>query len=52
MPRHAARLGVEHGLPLPDSIIFATAQQFGATIWTMDADFEDLPNVRYVAKGK
>ena len=48
----AAKLGLEHGLPLADSIIFATAQRFDATLWTMDADFDGLPNVRYFAKGK
>ncbi|MDZ4674596.1 MAG: type II toxin-antitoxin system VapC family toxin [Gemmatimonadota bacterium] len=48
----AAKLGVENKLPLADSIIFATAQQFSATLWTMNSDFEGLPNVRYVAKGK
>ena len=48
----AAKLGLENKLPLADSIIFATAQQFDATLWTMDADFDGLPNVRYVAKGK
>ena len=48
----AAKLGLENKLPLADSIVFATAQQFDATLWTMDADFEGLPNVRYVAKGK
>ena len=48
----AAQLGVAHKLPLADSIILATAKQFGATIWTMDGDFERLPNVRYIAKRK
>ena len=48
----AAKSGLEHKLPLADSIIFATAQQFDATIWTMDADFEGLPRVRYYPKGK
>lgn len=48
----AAKVGVEHKLPLADSIIFATAEQFNATIWTMDADFEGLPRVRYYRKGK
>ncbi len=46
----AARIGVEARLPLPDSIILAAARQYGATIWTMDADFEGLPDVRYFAK--
>jgi predicted nucleic acid-binding protein len=48
----AAKLGLENKLPLSDSVIFATAQQFDATLWTMDADFEGLPNVRYVAGSK
>jgi predicted nucleic acid-binding protein len=46
----AAKLGLENKLPLADSIIFATAQQFDATLWTMDADFDGLPNVRYITK--
>ena len=46
----AAQLGVAHRLPLADSIIYATARQFDATVWTMDADFEGLAGVRYVAK--
>lgn len=41
----AVRLGVDHKLPLADSIIFATAQQFQATLWTMNSDFEGLPGV-------
>ena len=48
----AARFGVVHKLPLADSIIFATARQFEATIWTFDADFKDLPGVKYFAKSK
>ncbi|MGH7583436.1 MAG: type II toxin-antitoxin system VapC family toxin [Gemmatimonadales bacterium] len=48
----AARTGVDHKLPLADSIIFATAERFDATLWTMDADFKGLPNVRYVARGR
>ncbi len=46
----AAQMGVAHKLPLADSIILATARQFGATIWTMDRDFEGLPGVRYYPK--
>ena len=46
----AAQLGVAHRLPLADSIIYATARQYQATVWTMDAHFADLPGVRYVAK--
>lgn len=46
----AARLGVQHGLPLADSVILATAQARSATIWTQDADFEGLPGVNYIRK--
>ena len=46
----AAQLGVAHKLPLADSIIYATAKQYQATVWTMDAHFAGLSNVRYVPK--
>jgi toxin FitB len=46
----AAKLGLTHKLPLADSVMLATAQAFGATLWTQDADFEGLPGVRYRAK--
>ena len=48
----AAQLGVAHKLPLADSIIYATAEQFDAIVWTMDADFQGLIGVKYVAKRK
>lgn len=48
----AAQLGIARKLPLADSIIFATAKQFGAAIWTMDADFSGLAGVRYFPKRK
>lgn len=44
---HAATLG----LPLADSLVYATAQRHGALLWTQDADFEGLSGVRYFAKG-
>ena len=46
----AARLGVEHQLPLADSIVYATAQAVGGVIWTQDDDFEGLPDVQYFPK--
>ena len=46
----AARLGVQHKIPLADSIIFATAVAHQATVWTQDADFEGLPSVKYIKK--
>ena len=44
-----ARLGVAHRLPLADSIMLASAREHGATLWTQDADFRDLPGVRFKA---
>lgn len=44
---HAADLGLRHKLPLADSVIYATAQRARAVVWTQDADFEDLADVRY-----
>jgi predicted nucleic acid-binding protein len=46
----SARLSVELGLPMADSIVYATARSLGATLWTQDADFADLPGVRYLPK--
>jgi predicted nucleic acid-binding protein len=46
----AATLGVRHKLPLADSIIYATAQQGNALVWTQDADFEGLEGIRYFTK--
>ena len=43
----AAKLSVEIQLPLADSVILATARAFGATLWTQDADFLGIPNVKY-----
>lgn len=43
---------LSHGLKLPmaDSIILATAQEYKATVWTMDADFKGLSGVNYISK--
>lgn len=46
---YAARLGAEHKLPLADSLIYATTRVREAVLWTQDADFKDLPGVRYHA---
>ncbi|MCX6858244.1 MAG: type II toxin-antitoxin system VapC family toxin [Verrucomicrobia bacterium] len=37
-------------LPLADSIIYATAQHYQATLWTQDEHFEHLTGVRYFRK--
>ena len=46
----AADVGIEHRLPLADSIIYATAQANDATLWTMDADFQGLAGVEYIER--
>ncbi len=46
----AVRLGAELKLPMADSLILATARMYGAILWTQDADFDGLPNVRYTKK--
>jgi predicted nucleic acid-binding protein len=48
----AAQVGVREGLPMADSVIAATARRYGATIWTMDSDFEGWPGVKYFPKQK
>ena len=46
----AARVSLTHKLALADSVILATAQLHGATLWTQDKHFEQLEGVRYIAK--
>ncbi len=46
----AARLGTELRLPLADSVILATARHYNAVVWTQDADFKGLPDVRFIKK--
>ncbi len=43
----AATISAQLKLPMADSVMYATARAFDATLWTQDADFEDLPHVRY-----
>lgn len=45
----AAVVGRQHGLPLADSIIYATALTVTGTVWTQDEDFRKLPGVEYRA---
>jgi toxin FitB len=46
----ASRLSLEHNLPMANSIILATAQEFKAILWTQDSDFKNISNVRYFPK--
>ncbi len=46
----AADIAIRHKLAMADSIIYATASMENAVIWTQDADFRELPGVKYFAK--
>lgn len=46
----AAKLSAELKLPMADSLVLSTARTFGATLWTQDADFDGLPNVKFIKK--
>jgi predicted nucleic acid-binding protein len=46
----ASKLSLEHHLPMADSFILATAKAFDATLWTQDADFENINGVKYFPK--
>lgn len=44
----AARLSIQHGMPMADSVMLATARNYKAILWTQDTHFEGLTDVRYV----
>jgi len=46
----ASKLSLEHGIPMADSIILATAKAFDAVIWTQDSDFKNIAGVKYFPK--
>jgi len=46
----AVKLSAELKLPMADSLILATARTFGATLWTQDADFQGIPDVKFTKK--
>lgn len=47
----AAKVSVELGLPMADSIMLATARVMDAVLWTEDEHFADMEGVQYVRKG-
>jgi len=47
----AARISIDHQLPLADSMILATARLNDALLWTQDSYFEGIPNVKYKKTG-
>jgi len=46
----ASKLSIQHALPMADSIILATAQEFNAILWTQDSDLQNFNNVNYFPK--
>lgn len=46
----AARLSIQHGLAMADSVMLATAQRHRAVLWTQDSDFDGVAGTRYYAK--
>jgi predicted nucleic acid-binding protein len=46
----AAKVSTELKLPMADSVMLATARAHDASLWTQDADFEEIAGVQYVAK--
>lgn len=40
----------QHNLAMADAAMYAIAQEFNATFWTQDADYEGLDGVQYFAK--
>jgi predicted nucleic acid-binding protein len=46
----AARLSLDLKIPMADSVMLATALEQGALFWTQDADFRNVPGVKYIPK--
>jgi uncharacterized protein len=46
----AAGLCARHKLATADAIVYATAQAYGAELFTCDRHFEGLPAVRFISK--
>ena len=46
----AARLSIEHRMPMADSMILATARLNDAVLWTQDVDFSGIEGVKFFPK--
>ncbi|MGB2865916.1 MAG: type II toxin-antitoxin system VapC family toxin [Sedimentisphaerales bacterium] len=46
----AVKLSTDLKLPMADSLILATARSCGAILWTQDAHFDGLPNIKFKKK--
>ena len=46
----AAKISVNHKIPMADSIIYATSIKYNCNLWTQDQHFEGLKSVNYFKK--
>ncbi len=46
----ASEVASLHGLAMADAVMYSLAQEFKATLWTQDVDYQGLPGVNYFAK--
>jgi toxin FitB len=46
----AARISLNEKIPMADSTMLSTARAYAATLWSQDADFENIPGVQYKPK--
>ena len=46
----ASQVASAHKLAMADAVMYAIAQEFEATFWTQDVDYQGLDGVRYCAK--
>ena len=46
----AAEAAQCHRLAMADAMMYSLAQEYGATFWTQDVDYQGLPGVNYFAK--
>jgi predicted nucleic acid-binding protein len=45
---HAAKISFDMRIPMADSVMLAIAKENKALLWTQNADFENLEDVRYI----
>ena len=46
----ASQIAARHPLAMADAAMYSMAQEFGATFWTQDADYQGLVGVNYFPK--
>ena len=46
----AAQISQRYKLPMADSIIYSTAIEYSAILWTSDKHFKDIPGIRFFSK--